>query len=219
MVVFHGLLRRSPATTVKGYSPSCTVSSTTRLAIDPRAAEAETLFAGTTMKNGTKIIAAVLLAAWIPHPMPAAAQSYTIQKPGEMPVHVRATPGGATISKSGELPTYVRSTGSGGATISKPGELPTYVRPGANGSATISKPGQLPTYVRATSGGGATISKPGELPVHVRPTSGGFIVQKSGELPTYVRTSGGGKDGLTAADVAKYLPGIADKAEKRQGKK
>ncbi|MBM4027433.1 MAG: hypothetical protein FJ280_18810 [Planctomycetes bacterium] len=58
------------------------------------------------MKNGMKIIAAVLLTAWIPHPMPAAAQSYTIDKPGELPVHVRTTPGGATISKSGELPAY-----------------------------------------------------------------------------------------------------------------
>jgi len=112
------------------------------------------------MKYDIKSIAAVLLAAaWIPHPMPAVAQSYTIDKPGELPVHVRATQGGATISK------------------------------------------------------------PGELPVHVRPTSGGFIVQKAGELPTYVRRSGGGKDGLTAADVAKYLPGIADKAENKQGKK
>ena len=91
------------------------------------------------MKNGTQIIAAVLLAAaWIPHPAPA--QSYTMDRPGQLPVHVRATSGGATITRSGELPTYVRSTGSGGATISKPGELPTYVRPSANGSATISKP-------------------------------------------------------------------------------
>ncbi len=217
MLVTHGLDQRSPVAPAKGYPPSCAVSCTTHLAIDPQAAEAETSPAGTAMNHGTQIIAAALLATWIPHP--TLAQSYTIDKPGQLPIHVRATAGGATITKPGELPTYVRSTGSGGATISKPGELPTYVRPGANGSATISKPGQLPTYVRATSGGGATISKPGELPVHVRPTSGGFIVQKSGELPTYVRKSGGGKDGLTAADVAKYLPGIAAKAEKKQGRK
>ena len=48
-----------PPRLLQGYSPSCDVSSITRLTIDPRAAEAETWFAGTTMKNGTTIIAAV----------------------------------------------------------------------------------------------------------------------------------------------------------------
>lgn len=58
------------------------------------------------MKTGAKRISITLFAAaWLSCPMPALAQSYTIQKPGELPTHVRATSGGATISKSGELPT------------------------------------------------------------------------------------------------------------------
>jgi hypothetical protein len=197
-----------------------TRASTTRLAIDPRAAEAETSSVTTIMTTGVyNISVALLTAAWLSCPAPAIAQSYTIQKPGELPTHVRATPGGATVSKSGELPTYVRTTPGGGATISKPGELPTYVRPSPGGGATISKPGSLPTYVRPSSNGGATISRPGEQPIHVRTTPGGFTVQKAGELPTYIRKTGSGKDAMTAADVVKYLPAVTDGADKKKAGK
>ena len=47
------------------------------------------------MTTGAKAIAlALLAAAGLHHPLPALAQSYTIQKPGELPTYIRRTGGG-----------------------------------------------------------------------------------------------------------------------------
>jgi len=130
------------------------------------------------------ISVALLTAAWLSYPVPALAQSYTIQKPGELPTHVRATPGGATISKPGSLPTYVRPSSNGGATISLPGEQPIHVR-ATPGGFTVQKAGELPTYIRKTGGGkdamtAADVAK--YLPaVTARPTGQAtFIRRKDG---------------------------------------
>jgi hypothetical protein len=61
---------------------------------------------------------------------PAMAQnSYTIQRPGQLPQTVTPTP-------------------NGGAVISNPGHLPTIVTPGGNDSYVVHTPGQLPTIIR-----------------------------------------------------------------------
>jgi hypothetical protein len=71
------------------------------------------------MRNDAKSIIAALLAAWIPHPMPSAAQSYTIQKPGELPTRARVPPRRRLISISFEREAALcESTGSGFETIS-----------------------------------------------------------------------------------------------------
>jgi hypothetical protein len=140
------------------------------------------------MKRTTGLIAFTACMAFA---MSAHAQSYTIQKPGELPTYVRPSPGGgSTITRPGQLPIYVRPSPGGGATINTPGKLPTYVRPSPGGGSTITRPGQLPTYVRLSPGGGATINTPGELPTYVRPSpGGGYTVQKPGELPVFIRKS------------------------------
>lgn len=173
---------------------------------------------GTAMKTYLPIILRVMVWVAIPcclQPAQAADPSYTIQKPGYLPIYVRpAAGGGVTVNAAGQLPTRVRPSAGGGSTVSTPGKTPTYIRSAAGGGATINRAGELPIHVRESAGGGATISAPGQTPVYVRPAAGGgYTINKAGELPVYVRQSGGSKDAtLTSSQLAGIVAGACDNA-------
>ncbi len=154
----------------------------------PRRSSNSIGFTDSTIAN-MKRTACIVLGICLGFAASTNAQSYTVQKPGELPTYVRPSPGGGwTITTPGQLPTYVRPNPGGGETIISPGQLPTYVRPSHGDGWTITAPGQLPTYVRPNpSGSGHTIITPGQLPTYMRPSpGGGYTAQKPGELPVYI---------------------------------
>lgn len=96
------------------YTPECAVSSTTRLVIDPRPAEAETSPVTTIMTTGVySISVALLTAAWLSCPVPALAQSYTIQKPGELPTYIRKTGSGKDAMTAADVVKYLTAVTDG----------------------------------------------------------------------------------------------------------